>query len=148
MMMNRGILLRLVLVGVVIGTVCKFAGSGDAQVTTPSSAPANVCDIKFPLPNASDLGSVKFEKLLYAFLEKGCYSGWVKDRETRNSGPFIGGASFGTHNAVRIFYSPQVWDWVKVHHREGDLPDGSMIVKEMFPDPAKNGSKLSGWTVM
>jgi Cytochrome P460 len=106
------------------------------------------CDISFPLPNPSRIGTVKFEKLLYSFLEKGCYRSWIADREIRNTGPFIGGKSFGTHNAVKIFYSPQVWDWLKVKNRQGEIPDGSVIVKEMFPSPAKQDAKLTSWTVM
>lgn len=117
-----------------------------AQTGPPAqSAP---CDISFPLPNPSHIGTGKFEKLLYAFLEKGCYRSWVVDREIRNTGPFIGGKSFGTHNAVKIFYSPQVWEWLKVKNRQGEIPDGSVIVKEMFPSPAKQDAKLTSWTVM
>ena len=70
------------------------------------------------------------------------------DSQIRNSGPFIGGKSFGTHNAVKIFYSPEVWDWLKHRNRQGNISDGGIIVKEMFPSPAKADAKLSGWTAM
>jgi len=89
------------------------------------------------------MGAKKFEKLLYSFLDQGCYRKWVADSQIRNTGPFIGGASFGTHNAVKVFYSPEVWDWLKYKNREGEIPDGAMIVKEMFPSPAREGSKLN-----
>ncbi|MEK6333982.1 MAG: cytochrome P460 family protein [Acidobacteriota bacterium] len=106
------------------------------------------CDISFPLPNASDMGSAKYEKLLYAFLDKGCYKQWTADPQIRNTGPFIGGFSYGTHDAVKVFYSPEAWEWLKHRDRQGDVPDGAMIVKEMFPSPAREGLKLTGWTVM
>src|SRR5215467_10247740 len=112
--MNRDSLLRVASLGLLLVLALWFVRPGDAQTgNTSPQTPAGICDLKFPLPNASDIGPAKFEKLLYAFLEKGCYKGWVADREIRNSGPFIGGASFGTHNAVKIFYSPEVWEWLK-----------------------------------
>jgi len=106
------------------------------------------CSMSFPLPRASEIGTAKFEKLLYAFLDQGCYKNWTADRQIRNTGPFINNQSFGTHNSVRIYYSPEVWHWLKEKHREGEIPDGAMIVKEMFPAPATQDAKLSAWTVM
>ncbi|HEX3084476.1 MAG TPA: cytochrome P460 family protein, partial [Pyrinomonadaceae bacterium] len=106
------------------------------------------CSVSFPLPNPSDIGATNFEKKLYEFLEQGCYRNWISDNRIRDTGPFIGGTSFGTHDAVRIFYSPEVWDWLKKNNREGEIRDGGIIVKEMFPSPAKEGAKLTGWTVM
>ena len=72
----------------------------------------------------------------------------MADAEIRNTGPFIGGLSYGTHDAVKVFYSSQVWEWLKIKNREGEIPDGAMIVKEMFPSPARQDAKLTGWTVM
>lgn len=106
------------------------------------------CRIAFPLPNPSDIGAANFESKLYQFLEQGCYRNWVSDNRIRDTGPFIGGTSFGTHDAVRIFYSPEVWEWLKQNNREGAIRDGGIIVKEMFPSPAKEGAQLTGWTVM
>ena len=113
-----------------------------------SGSQENTCGISFPLPNPSDIGDKKFEKLLFTFLEKRCYQNWVADSQIRNTGPFIGGTSFGTHPAVKIYYSPEAWDWLKHKNRQGEIPDGAMIVKEMFPPPARQDAKLSGWTVM
>ena len=42
---------------------------------------------------------------------------------------------YGTHPAVRIYYSPEVMDWLN-SGRQGDVADGGMIIKEMFPPPA------------
>lgn len=114
----------------------------------PGGSPEKTCDVTFPLPNPSEIGTRKFEKMLYGFLEKGCYKNWVADSQIRNTGPFIGGASFGTHPAVKIYYSPEAWDWLKRRDRQGEIPDGAMIVKEMFPPPAREDAVLSGWTVM
>jgi hypothetical protein len=146
--MNYRVTIRLLFV-----TLCAALGGllvTSAIESQPSYAqtPAKRCDIRFPLPNPSDIGARKFEKLLYAFIDQGCYRGWVADSQIRNTGPFINGTSFGTHNAVKIFYSPEVWDWLKYKDRHGEIPDGAVIVKEMFPSPAKQGSKLSAWTIM
>src|SRR5262245_2556385 len=84
------------------------------------------CQVSFPLPNPSRTGARPFEKLLHDFLAQGCYRTWVADSQVRNSGPFLNGASFGTHNAVKVFYSPEVWDWLKHKNREGEIPDGAM----------------------
>ncbi|HMJ25749.1 MAG TPA: cytochrome P460 family protein, partial [Pyrinomonadaceae bacterium] len=122
--------------------------SQPSQAQSPVQAPAKRCQIPFPLPNPTDIGVKKFEKLLNSFLEQGCYRNWVADSQIRNTGPFMNGTSFGTHNAVRIFYSPEAWDWLKHRNREGEIANGAVIVKEMFPSPAKEGSKLSAWTIM
>lgn len=131
----------------VVAVAVRVTTKSYAQPAVPAGAPQR-CSISFPLPNASDIGTAKFEKLLYAFLDQGCYKSWIADRQIRNSGPFINNQSFGTHNAVKVFYSPEVWDWLKHKNREGEIPDGAMIVKEMFPSPAKQDAKLSAWTVM
>jgi hypothetical protein len=140
--------IRLVIIIALLSVAANLAGRNHAKQIDPSNSQANRCDIPFPLPNASNIGTRKFEKMLYAFLEKDCYKSWVADAQIRNTGPFIRGESFGTHNAVKVYYSPEVWDWLKRRNRQGEISDGAMIVKEMFPSPAKEGSKLSAWTVM
>ena len=48
----------------------------------------------------------------------------------RDTGPFVLGSNYGTHPAVRIYYSPGIIKWL-VNHRKGKIPDGAMIIKEM-----------------
>ena len=140
--MNLWLALRLSLLGVLIVVFFSFPfRHTDAQQTNRQP-----CD--FPLPRPSEKRADDFEKLLYTFLEKRCYQNWVTDREIRNTGPVIAGVSFGTHNAVKIFYSPEAWNWLKQRNREGSIADGAVIVKEMFHDPAKQDAKVTGWTVM
>jgi Cytochrome P460 len=147
--MKSRTIFRLLLITMLPGlAVVQIARVNEAQTSGPVQTTIKPCEISFPLPNPSDIGTQKFEKLLYSFLEQGCYRSWTADKQIRNTGAFIGGKSFGTHNAVKVFYSPQIWDWLKVKNREGEIPDGAVIVKEMFPSPAKEGSQLSAWTVM
>jgi len=59
---------------------------------------------------------------------------WIRDMNWRLTGPYVGaigsGESFGAHPAVKIYYSPEVVEWL-CNNREGELPDGSIIIKEM-----------------
>jgi hypothetical protein len=62
---------------------------------------------------------------------------WNRDLNWRMTGPYLGkigfGEFFGVHSAaVRIFYSPEVVKWL-CDGRQGDIPDGAMIVKEQHP---------------
>ena len=80
--------------------------------------------------------------------------GWKVDKRIRDTGPWIGtfangawtGQGFGTHAPVLIWYSPSMYEWLKAN-RAGDgsvpvtappvpVPDGAMIIKEMYPYPA------------
>ncbi len=101
----------------------------------------------FPLPTPSSVDIETFERLMIPFLQRRCYAGWVSDREIRNTGPFISNTDFGTHPAVKIYYSPEVWNWLK-KNRQGELPDGAMIVKEQYTSPAGADSRLTGWSIM
>ena len=60
---------------------------------------------------------------------------WVRDKNVRFTGPYVGelgkGLSYGTHAAIRIYYSPEVVDWL-CGGREGRLPDGAVILKEEY----------------
>lgn len=139
---------QLLLVTLVIGVAANLSAARHEANSSHASRQTGVCRISFPLPNPSDLGVAKYDTLLRDFLLQGCYKGWVADSQIRNSGPFINGKSWGTHNSVKIYYSPESWNWLKARNREGDMPDGAMIVKEMFPSPAQQDATLTSWTIM
>ncbi|MFL5381863.1 MAG: hypothetical protein ACJ8GN_05055 [Longimicrobiaceae bacterium] len=113
---------------------------------TTLAAGARACPDSLPLP--SNVGEQAYEPILNDFLRQGCYRGWVHDREIRNTGPFIDGKNFGTHPAVRVYYSPSVWAWMTTGHRQGRIPDNGIIVKEMYTPPAAPDAALEGWTTM
>jgi len=82
--------------------------------------------------------------------------GWTRDKRVRDTGPYIDGIYYGTHFAVRIFYSPGVHAWLK-NDRQGDIPDGAMIIKEMWAPPAARyegmsdaevNDQLAMWAIM
>jgi hypothetical protein len=100
-------------------------------------------DCSWPLPflpsDADRGGPVAFENVLHSFVrqEDRCYrhaAGWKQDDQIRDTGPFIDGQSYGTHRAVRTYYSPEIWTWL---NNGGDIPDGATIVKEMYEAPAR-----------
>jgi hypothetical protein len=88
------------------------------------------------LPPASSPG---FEGQLETFLNGFCYrtAAWMHDANVRTSD--------GVHPFVKVWYSPQMWNWITVQQRQGDPPDGAMLVKEQFPTLT---AALNEWTVM
>ena len=116
------------------------------------------------LPLPSSVGLEEYEKQLYQFLDEGMYKKleWHHDKTVRNTGPYVNDVSYGTHPAVLIYYSDEVFTWLK-NGRSGVIPDGAMIVKVMYKAPAQryahlsldsilnlenNTNALEGWTVM
>ena len=79
--------------------------------------------------------------------------GWVHDKYVRQAGPRIAtlvngawqGLDQGTHAPVMIWYSPDMMDWLR-KNRSADgvadhpppVPDGAIMVKEMFSEPASD----------
>jgi hypothetical protein len=97
-----------------------------------------------------------FEKELFKFILNREYAtdlNWCADKRVRDIGPWIKGTYYAVHPAVRIYYSPRMMYWLtgdpsywkegaeaglapKKEPREGEVPSGAMIVKEMFTAPA------------
>src|SRR5436305_15326281 len=84
-----------------------------------------------PLPLPSTLPVAEYEAKLFAFLNAREYTrlGWCRDKCVRDTGPYIDGTYYGTHPAVRIYYSPGVIRWL-ANGRVGTIPDGEMVIKE------------------
>lgn len=111
---------------------------------------------ELPLPRSMSVAA--YEDVLFDFLNTRKYVelGWLRDKSLRDTGPFINGEYYGTHPAVRVFYSPEIIRWL-VDGRVGRIPDGAMIVKEQYGPPAvRHAGKsdeelwksLGSWTVM
>ncbi len=131
-----------------------------------------------PLPLPSTKTRLEYEKLLFPWILSRAYDkelSWAVDKGVRDTGPYIRGQYYGTHPAVRIWYSPKMMYWLtgdpgfwpegnarRKKPREGKVPDGAMMVKEMFAPPAaryvgQSDDALAatlftpsspGWTVM
>jgi mono/diheme cytochrome c family protein len=124
--------------------------SSQAEMKTAQCPDAK--ESSLPLP--SSLTADEFHDKLLAFLQNTEYAklGWCVDKGVRDTGPYVYSEYLGTHPAVRVYYSPQVMKWL-VNGRIDAIPDGAMIVKEMYvPAPAARyeGKQLTpeSWTVM
>ncbi|MEP7217284.1 MAG: hypothetical protein ABI876_00125 [Bacteroidota bacterium] len=142
--MNFGAKVTLAIIAVVAGSAFLFAiGAGRRNALAATDPPPRKGDscradgCGFPLPLPSTIGVECFEARLDSFLNRGCYLNWMHDREIRATGPFINGLSYGTHPAVKVYYSPEMWEWM-INGRRGDIPDGAMVIKEQYPTPARS----------
>jgi hypothetical protein len=134
------------MVGAVAGVaLLVLSGCSDSGSSAPSTG--------LPLP--STVARQEYQEKLYAFLGDRRYVdlGWRRDKGIRDTGPYLNGFYYGTHPAVRVYYSPEVVEWLE-HDRQGTLPDGAIIIKEMFPPPAVRYEGMDDaplptqWTVM
>lgn len=85
-----------------------------------------------------------------AFLHARCYEsqpGWKKDIAVRRTGPVFNGQSFSVHGDVRVHYPPVLYEWLKAGRPKGDLPDGTLVVKEQYSGDG-DARTLGGWTFM
>lgn len=117
----------------------KLCAELKADVRRPSELPLNVYEAK--------LG-----QYLAAMCHRDEASGWKVDKRVRDTGPWIGtyangkwtGQYFGTHAPVLVWYSPEMYAWLKENRPEdreppkpaAPVPDGAMIIKEMYQQPA------------
>jgi hypothetical protein len=99
--------------------------------------------LPLPVDIADPAAKNGYDEALRKFLRDREYRklGWVPDQRWRMTGPYVGpfgaGKSYGVHPAVRIWYSPEMVDWM-CGGREGEIPDGAMIVKEMHAIKAED----------
>ena len=120
-----------------------------AQAPTPESdtfqhACFEAKDPPLPIPSSLPPSQlIDFQKKVFAFLNTGGYSDWCKDKSVRDTGPYINGNYYGTHPAVRIFYSASMMKWL-MGGRKGNIPDGAMIIKEQYHPPAARYQDMTG----
>src|SRR3954470_24623188 len=78
-----------------------------------------------------------------AYLGAGCHLDWPRDLEKiRATGPTL---PKSPHGKVRVWYSPEVVEWLRKGRPAGALPEGAMIFKEMF---SWSKEELSGGAYM
>ncbi len=96
----------------VLAALAPFSGLAGPVLTEPECQVVKIGG-KLPLPCTMPLAD--YEKILYQWINNREYTklGWVRDEYVRDTGPFILGANYGTHPAVRIYYSSEVITWVK-----------------------------------
>jgi hypothetical protein len=156
---------RLALAGLALASlVAPAAAATEPAATCPAAQPARLlpedpalCTRLAPIvrrPGALPLD--QYEESLGDFLRAFCHrdaaAGWKRDKRVRDTGPFTaslqGGAwvgeYHGTHAPVVVWYSPEMVAWLEVNRPASGaapaavapVPDGAMIIKEMYPAPA------------
>src|SRR5262245_36444933 len=162
-------LLRLIAVISIVAVghiTASDAARGHRRAEAARPAPpacVNAPEHDLPLPTSVPSAQfVAFETSVLGWLQRGeyrrlCWCGdkGTKDSPLRDTGPFNDGIYYGTHPAVRVYYSPRVMRWL-LDGRSGQLPDGAMIVKEQYRPPASRYAGLrddqlpmaTDWTVM
>lgn len=146
------------------------ATRGAAPVSPPLTLPATLTASTDPCPNAQPVPAelrlprtvppgepVAIERTMLSYLQHFGYRrlGWCVDKDVRDTGPYVHGQYFGTHPAVRIYYSPEVIRWLR-GGRVGAPDDGAVIIKEQYsPTPAARYAGLrddalhpDDWTIM
>jgi hypothetical protein len=127
------------LLGTLTLTALALLGSANGAMAEPVQIKQSDCSKAFntlPLPSSLKQAEFRnFDVTLYDFLNCGKYLGLPHDKAVRNTGPFVFGSAYGTHPAVRIFYSPDIIKWLQ-HGKKGPIPDGAMMIKEQYKPPA------------
>ena len=147
--LTRGVCLVLLLAS------CSLkveAQPGENPCPNPKPAPPEL-KAPNPIPPGENFG---FEKELLSYLSSYGYRklGWCEDKGVRDTGDWVNSVYYGTHPAVRIFYSPEVMDWLR-KGRQGKIADGAVILKEQYSPPAirwqgtpPSGLQPTDWTFM
>ena len=140
---------------VLVSLVCYAAIGGALAIAADAIPGTGAREHALPLPTS--MIHTEYERLLFPFIRSRAYAtklGWSVDKGIRDTGAYVKGVSYGTHPAVRCYYSPKVMYWLTgdpsfwpegrdaglakpKKPREGEIPDGGMIVKEMLPPPAR-----------
>jgi Cytochrome P460 len=130
----------------------------EKQATAQVPTDLALCTALAPIvrkPSALPLN--EYQAKLGEYLRNFCHrdekSGWKVDKRVRDTGPWVGtyanerwaGTYFGTHAPALVWYSPDMYAWLNAN-RPGEgahppaqtqqIPDGAMIVKEMYRPPA------------
>jgi hypothetical protein len=144
---------------IVASTIAAYASATcpDEQSTPQVPKDLDLCarlkdDVRQPHKFPLNEYEAKLSQYLGAMCHRDEAGGWKVDKRVRDTGPWIGayrngkwtGAGFGTHAPVLIWYSPDMYAWLKANRPEdatapatpAPVPDGAIMVKEMYPYPA------------
>jgi mono/diheme cytochrome c family protein len=118
--------------------------------------PIGCAQTPFPATTAAALPTVCTQTLsadrlleLANFIWAGCPQllKWPHDAAIRMSGPSPLGTR-SVHGYVLNYYAPSVYAWLKAGRPDGGIPDGAVILKQMYVDNKGKVGDVSGWTMM
>jgi len=105
------------------------------------------------------LYQAKLNQYLRNFCHRNVAKGWRVDKRVRDTGPYVAAyqagtwkaSYYGTHAPVLIWYSPEMFAWLKANRPEHGapaepppVPDGAIMIKEMYTPPAAACASI-GW---
>ncbi len=148
-----------VLLGLILGApaVAQPACTAEQPAALLPKDPALCARLAAVVRQPGRLPLDQYEEKLGDFLRNFCHrdaaAGWKRDKRVRDTGPFTAtlqggqwqGKPFGTHAPVVVWYSPEMLAWMRTHRPPEEtaapaspppIPDGAVIVKEMYPAPA------------
>ena len=172
-MLNNRLIRSTLMVAIVVTLGCGLDVSGTIitnAVAETIQSPRFGPDLDVSTNTSSTVKSENLAKVT-SFAESLQYLGWEHDPYIRPTGDIYrkpdGTLIDGmTHHRVRIYYSPDVAEWMKKCRNEDhkptpgecdrdqnmkSLPDGSTVVKEMYktePPIYPNTDPVIGWAVM
>lgn len=97
-------------------------GARPAIVALEGAHDGNPCGRALPVPAGLRLPSsvpsgepVAIERTMLDYLSSYRYRdlGWCVDKSLRDTGPYIHHISYGVHPTVRIYYSPEIMEWLR-----------------------------------
>jgi hypothetical protein len=121
----------------VFSVACVLSQATAQKIPNPCpNAKPVPAELRLPanLPPAGE--PVAFEKQVLAYLSTLEYRklGWCEDKWVRDTGPYMNQKDAIVHPPVRIYYSREVSNWL-LGDRNGEIPDGAVIIKEQFAPP-------------
>jgi hypothetical protein len=152
---------------VTIGLLANVAAQASStcpeeQATPQGPKDSALCEklrkeLGLPHQHPLNVYETRFGEFLAAMCHRDLDRGWKVDKRVRDTGPWIGtyangqwtGQYYGTHAPVLVWYSPEMYAWLKENRPENrpepqkgeapkpvpPVPDGAMMIKEMYQQP-------------
>jgi hypothetical protein len=162
--------LRFLAIGLVACLILLPAAAGaaalckDEQPTEQLPTDLKKCAELDPVVRHPDaLPLRQYELALNSYVSLMCHrnfaAGWQMDKTVRDTGPFIAtlgngtwsGSYNGTHAPVLVWYSPEIMAWLRANRpsdasktpaKLAPIPDGAIIVKEMYSPPPASACRI------
>lgn len=150
-------------IGLLSNIAAQASSCPDQQTTEQTPKNLARCnellpDIRAPHKFPLDVYEKKLSEYLTNLCHRDVSAGWKVDKRIRDTGPWIGtfangqwtGKYSGTHAPVLVWYSKDMFEWMKANRatpeaagkdkdglpKEPPVPDGAIMIKEMYKAPA------------
>ena len=134
---------------VTLGIIACSAGMSAAQLAPPVATPeSSAAPIAIPVVCTLPLSASNMQGVAN-FIWAGCPQllKWPHDSAPRMSGPLPSGTK-SVHGYVLNYYAPSVYAWLKAGQPTDGIPDGAVILKQMYADNNGVIGDVSGWALM